>query len=202
MKTIIKEYTVYSFNELSNEAQNKALKKYQDINTDFEWYDSVYEWFKDTTIESGFDVEKIYFSGFWSQGDGAMFEFSDPGTGQLLKEFIDQLDLSQMRKNWLLSQTFAKISGKHSGRYYHSKSVSFSITFESNFAWNSAENFHYWIESFYSDFEDFVTSKYEDLCDKLYLQLEREYNYLISPEAIIETFEANEYQFTEDGLIH
>ena len=44
---------------------------------------------------------------------------------------------------------------------------------------------------------------FDDLADELngylYQKLMNQYEYLISDEAIIETIEANEYEFTEDG---
>lgn len=41
MKTI--EIKLYSFEELSKEAQTKVLEKYSDINVDYDWWDSTYE---------------------------------------------------------------------------------------------------------------------------------------------------------------
>jgi hypothetical protein len=41
MKT--KSYTVYTFDELSEEGKQKAIERYADINLDHEWWDSIYE---------------------------------------------------------------------------------------------------------------------------------------------------------------
>jgi hypothetical protein len=200
MKTV--EIEIYQFNELSPKSKIKALEKFSDINVDHGWYESVYDWFIGRAAEAGFSVDRIYFSGFYSQGDGAMFEYSDPGDDKLLREFIDTLDLSPMRKSWLLSQVYCRYSGTHSGHYYHSGCCSHSITFESNFTWSAAENFSDWIDSFHSDFEEFIESKYRDLCDELYDSLQIDYEYLTSEEAIIETIEANNYEFFRDGSIY
>ncbi len=57
MKTI--EIQLYSFDELSKEAQQKALDKHRDINVSFEWWESTYEDAKNIGLEiSGFDLDR------------------------------------------------------------------------------------------------------------------------------------------------
>lgn len=52
------------------------------------------------------------------------------------------------------------------------------------------------------DFED-VEDEYRTQLSEVFLQnLRNEYEYLTSKEAIIETIEANEYDFTEDGRLY
>ena len=67
---------IYKFEELNDESQEKAIEKFYDLNIYEGWWDSVYEMYMDRDTETGFDIDKIYFSGFHSQGDGAMFEGS------------------------------------------------------------------------------------------------------------------------------
>ncbi len=50
-----------------------------------------------------------------------------------------------------------------------------------------------------ADAEDIVTEALRDLARWLYRQLEREYEYLTSDEAVDEAIAANEYTFTEAG---
>ena len=38
-----REYTVYKFNELTEDQQQKAVERYGDINVDYEWWDCTYE---------------------------------------------------------------------------------------------------------------------------------------------------------------
>jgi hypothetical protein len=47
----------------------------------------------------------------------------------------------------------------------------------------------------------FISEVVKDLNRWLYRTLEKEYEYLSSDEAIIETIEANEYTFTESGKL-
>jgi len=199
MRTIEKQ--LYTFDELNDKAKAKALEKLYDINTTFDWQDCVYDEFKCDASNAGFNVNQIYYSGFWSQGDGAMFEYDTED--KLRIEFIKSLNLSPMREKWLTDLTYANCSGKHSGHYYHSKCVSHSITFEADGAhWLQYPNINKWIESYYEHFYEFIVDKYENLCDNLYTSLEKEYDYLTSEEQIIETIKANDYEFYEDGTMY
>lgn len=65
-----KEITIYKWEELSQTAQQRARDWYIQ-GLDFEWWDSVYEMCIDDGYEKGFVIDKINFSGFYSQGDGA-----------------------------------------------------------------------------------------------------------------------------------
>ena len=191
MKTV--EVNVYQFDELSDEAKEKAREWYRNGSFNYEWWDFLYDDFKERAKEVGFDVTNIYFRGFWSQGDGAMFEY-DYMRDKLRLEFINQLGLSAMRKDWLINNTMTSGRGKHRGHYYHSRCCEHNIYWEVDNG-----DLHYWLESFESDFIDFVTDKYEDLCHELYKSLEKEYEYLNSDEVIDESLIVNEYEFDEDG---
>lgn len=198
-ETITKE--IFSFDELSDEAKEKARDWWRDGGLDYEWYDAVYEHQKEIIERAGFDVTKIYFSGFWSQGDGAMFEY-DGLDEKLLDEFIDTLGLSPMRKKWLKTQGCITGKSKHSGHYYHSGCCSHDIYLESNFSWSAAENFSDWISSYVEDFEEFVKDKYSDLANDLYRALEKEYDWLNSDEQVDGTIRCNGYEFLEDGTMY
>lgn len=43
MRKVVHEYTVYNFDELTEEAKQKALGNLADINVDYEWWDYIYE---------------------------------------------------------------------------------------------------------------------------------------------------------------
>lgn len=202
MKTIAIQ--LFSFNELSEEAQKKAIKKHYDINVDDNWWEFVYDDFREQARNEGFNIDRMYFSGFWSQGDGAMFEYSGLDD-KLLHDFVDNIligteHLSPMRKQWLLNNVCISGKGKHHGHYYHEGCCSHSIYWEVNngdLHWST--NFYQWINSFADDFAEFVIDRYKDLCHSLYTSLENEYEYLTSEEAIKETLIMNEYDFTENG---
>ena len=47
--------------------------------------------------------------------------------------------------------------------------------------------------------EDEITECLRDFANWIYKQLERDYDYQNSDDAVAETIEANDYEFTEDG---
>jgi hypothetical protein len=199
----VKEVEVYSIDDVKNDKEllEKVINKHRDINVNFDWWDFIYEDFKEHNDEY-FDIDKIYFSGFWSQGDGAMFEYSSI-SDRLKDIFIDGLDLSPMRKGWLRNNVSVSGKGVQRGLYYHEKSCSHSIYWEvdnGDLYWDRP--LYQWIESFANDFENFVEELYSNLCCDLYSTLEKEYTHLTSDESILESLESNQYEFTEDGNIY
>ena len=62
------------YNELSHEAQEKARNECKNNLTSYEWWDDEYSWFKEVGESFGLRIDDIYWSGFWSQGDGASFK--------------------------------------------------------------------------------------------------------------------------------
>ena len=125
---------LYKFEELSEEAKLKCIEVVQNDEDYlfYDWWDSCYEWFKDTYGHL-FDIDRIYFSGFWSQGDGAMFEYSFLYENEWLDLFLaEQKDMSETRK--AMMKKFAAISGKgsHRGHYYHEKSCHHDVHIEAN----------------------------------------------------------------------
>ena len=195
MRTI--EQKVYSFTELSEAVQKKVIEKNYEINIHHDWYECITESYEDEN--KYFEVNKVYFSGFWSQGDGAMFEYS--GIKQtLIDEFIDSLNLSPMRKGWLENNIYVSGKGKHRGHYYHENCCNHAIYWEvDNGDLHWSDNLYQWLESFEDEFEIFVIDKYKDLCCDLYRDLEQHYEYLTSEEMIVETIKFNEYEFFENG---
>ena len=199
MRTI--EITAYQFAELSDKAKQKALEKMYDINVHDDWFDSVYEDFKmiceclGITLSSRrsgkFDEPCIYFSGFSSQGDGACFEGSysyvkgaskairdHAGLDKELHRIADNLQALQKANFYQLT---AGIENRHRG---------YSISVDVN---------RYDDKAISEATEDAVKELMNDLCSWLYKSLESEYDYMTSDAAIIETIEANEYEFDENG---
>src|SRR5690606_10902815 len=70
------ETKVYQLHELSSEAQEKAIENLRNHEgyLDYKWWDSTYEDVKTIAALFGLEIDEIYFSGFYSQGDGACFE--------------------------------------------------------------------------------------------------------------------------------
>ena len=195
MRTVLVQ--VFNFSELNATAKEVALENFRDINTHHDcWSEPIQEGFREKATEAGFEIEDIFFTGFWSQGDGAMFTYSG-FNDSMLKSFVEQLDLSDADKVIVLSQADTCGKGIHRGHYYHEKSCDHYSTLDStNPDWQYATDL---ISQLDDAFDKYVTKTYEDLCRELYRDLEKFHEELTSDEAVQEAIEDNEYEFTQDG---
>lgn len=201
--------------------QERLIEKYRDCNVDFDdWYDCVYEVWEEKLKEKGIELDSktsrtvgghtisspaIYFSGFWSQGDGACFE-----GGLYMDKFIEAHDLAKDYKAvafFVASGDSITCSISHNGRYYHSNSVDYNfdcyIETEEHDPVRTAIN-EAMYEQFESEWGGFQTSV-KDICqgymNEIYSDLEKEYDYLTSDEAVWDAIEANEWdEEDEDEL--
>ncbi len=204
--------TVYTLHELSSTAQEKARDWYRQHHADSNWYENVYEDFREVCGIFGIDLRQrvfrlsngrfmeepcIWFSGFCSQGDGACFEGRwhwQPATPRKIREYApqdrelhriaDALQAVQKRNFWQLQ---AEIS--HRGRYCHPYSMDITVTRNSPTG-----------QALTADAEAAVSETLRDLAFWLYRQLENEYDWLTSDAAVDEAIHINAYTFTEAGL--
>jgi len=65
------ETKVFHYNELPEHGKQRARQNYIDHWVHDEWYDYIYEDAREAGSVRGFEIDKMYFSGFYSQGDGA-----------------------------------------------------------------------------------------------------------------------------------
>lgn len=183
---------------------DKLVEKFHDFNVDHDWWDSTYDAFTHDMKAIGIDVDKMYFSGFWSQGDGACFEGSVNDWELMLKSigYTDPVLVAFAHDNWTFTST-------QSGRYYHSGSMHFSDPLEGT---GETEE---WLISVYGpeqddddlrnhvwaakltqfDFEQIhneLCEAFKSHADELYKMLEQEYEFLTSEECILESLNAND----------
>lgn len=193
MRTEIIERKLYKFEELSEEAKDKAIEKLYDINIDYDWWDSDFYDFKEIGKIMGIKITNIYFSGFSYQGDGACFEgeyFYNKGCLKELKEYAPTDEkLHQIAKDLQLIQKdafyhlYAYV--KHRGHYNHEMCTEIDVRNDVNELTNEQD--------------EQIKDALRDFMRWIYRQLEKQYEYLTSEEAIKETIEANEYEFTDNG---
>lgn len=186
---------IYKFDELSKDAQEKVIESFYDINIDYEWYEMTVDQLKREGEEKGFDIDNIYFSGFSSQGDGAMFEGS-VNDFSLFTVGINPHVIKAVKNNCLNLSW----SVKHRGHYYHSgcRAISFDAGnypgyYQQGYGWKG--NF----QDNMDILENNIEAAYEDFCSYIYRTLEKEYEWRTSKEEITETILANGYEFTKDG---
>ncbi|SIS91412.1 antitoxin of toxin-antitoxin stability system [Phaeovulum vinaykumarii] len=203
--------TVYQFPELSDAAKEKARSWYSDLAPHDDWWDAVYEDFERICEILGLRLKTspvrlmgggvrqkpcVWFSGFWSQGDGASFEGHlrhTKGVAARIRDYApmdatlhgiaDRLQAIQRRNFYQLVA-----EATHRGRYYHEYTMSVDVTRDSPSSQPPTE-----------DAEEIVTEALRDLARWLYRQLQAEYEHLTSDEAIEEGIIVNAYTFTEEG---
>jgi hypothetical protein len=205
------ETIVYRLDELDKRAREKARAWYREAGFDYDWFEFVFEDFericeivgvtlatRPIRLHGGGTRRKpcIWFSGFWSQGDGACFEGSlryrwgasrairahAPKDAELHR-IADALAAVQRPNFYQLKATIT-----HRDRYYHEYCMAISVERDSP-TWQDMT----------ADAEDIVIETMRDLARWLYRQLEREYDDLTSDEAVDEAIRANDYTFTETG---
>ena len=210
MRTETTTRTLYQFSELSEAAKQHALGKQaefegQEFDPEFVYYDAA-----NIAALMGIDLNKravklmgggtryepaIYYSGFWSQGDGACFEGTyqyKKGSQKAVREYapvdaklhriVDGLFSIQARNFYQLQAT-----SQQRGHYYHSGCMDVSVE-------------RYDGKEMTDDAEDEITQLLRDFADWIYKQLEAEYDYRVSAEACQESIEY-EYEFDENGDI-
>lgn len=194
------ETKVYTFDELSEEAKEIAIEANRYIHVEHnEWYEDVYDTFKEKYSDL-FEITNIYFSGFWSQVDGAMFEY-DGITDKLIDEFIAQLKFSPLRKKIIKDIFYFSGSGKHKYSNYHKYCCKHSINVEHNYIVSMGHypNIDDLMDDLQIMFESFIEERYIDIATELYSMLEDNYEWHTSDEAISKTLIVSEFEFTENG---
>ena len=64
---------IFKYEELNDCAKEKARNWYRDGNDDNFWSECVIDDAKEVAALMGWEIDKVYYSGFWSQGDGASY---------------------------------------------------------------------------------------------------------------------------------
>ena len=205
------ETNVFQYDELDDRAKERAREWYsRHVFEDSCDWEFVYEDAAEVADILGIDLRQrrvqlmggghryepsIYFSGFWSQGDGACFEGTyryAKGATKKIREYApqdkelhriaDELQAVQRKHFYHLIASM-----NHTGHYCHSGCMSVEV--EHN-------------EDRYRDIgdaEDEIKQLMRDFADWIYSQLENEYDYQTSDSAVEEAIRANEYEFDEDG---
>ena len=70
---------------LPDDVQERLLEEHRDLNVHHDWSDETIDEFKAKAFALGISVGSVYWSGFWSQGDGACFTGRIVDWGEFLK---------------------------------------------------------------------------------------------------------------------
>ena len=157
---------IFKFEELSEEAKQKAIEKMYDINVSHNWWEFTYEDAKRIGLEiNGFDLGRgSYINSEMLWGGIEVVE-------SILEEHGEGCDTHTLAKEY--KEKYKALDKK----YTEDETL---CDFEE--------------ESFELD-----SDLKEDLQDAYLKMLRNEMEYLMSEEAIIETIESNDYEFTANG---
>jgi hypothetical protein len=209
------------FEELDQRAKDNAISQYGEPPDD--WYESVYScYIGDKAVEAtGMLVDQIYYSGFYSQGDGASW------TGRInLDDFIQHyvkpehpdagrytVLLELMREDWI---SIRALIYTNSFMYVHSGGmklegvdITADIDADDNDSVFTQGIFQgagikgvaraIDVESLVNDLEEWVLAEAKSLADEIYIALRDEYEHYTSEEYFMEIIYINGWRFDSKG---
>lgn len=203
--------TVYQFNELSDKAKDKAR----------EWWRSHYEFDAEYTVDDVCDVAEligldirckrkdradgttlwspsVYWSGFYSQGDGASFKGTykyRKGSVAAVKAYApNDTELHRIAKALVNAQrhAFYQLSAdiRQSGNYCHEMSMEIQVYKPKNEYCPVPVGV-----------EKGIIEALRDFARWIYKRLEQDYEYQLTDEQIDDALVANGYEFDEEGKL-
>ena len=188
---------------------------------DYEWWEGVYEMAIADGYELGFCIDKIYFSGFWSQGDGASWVGQVDVRQWLETNVPDSIGISAwcqliqedvVTKHMKVDQISSHYSHENTMRFgeivddTECYEDDFVLSLPSIFKGMSIANLFDIIEcdadcqfKNIEQIESAIEESCKDYARDIYQKLREEYEYLCSDEMMLDHFNANDYHFTEEG---
>lgn len=186
----VDKYKVYSFKNLPEDSKEKALEKYYAINVeDGDWYED------DFLVDMGVP-KKIQDKSFKIKQGGTIFKWDkiyfDIDRGDYIQfknlrvedEDSFRQTLGVSKKTWDKTDYYFKDNGREGDTY---------VEFEEKEGKEFTESEKVELEKAQENFSELMHQSKKGL--------RANYEYLTSRESIEETFEANDYRFTEKGEI-
>ena len=157
MEIIKREYKVYDYFELSEDAQRKVIEDLYTINVDHEWWEYTFE----VASQAGIDIESFdcdYRCGI----QGRLNDSPENSIEHILKEHGEDCETYKIALKY--KPLFEKVEEDEED------------------------------EDLENDYKNELLEEYLSI-------LTKEYEYLTSLEAIVETIQSNEYTFLENGTM-
>lgn len=199
-----------SWTALTEETRDRLLAEHRDIHVSGEdWYEFTVAEFKAEMLTIGFEIERTYWSGFWSQGDGACFFGKTVDLGKLLKAFdptLPEVVCTRAVRQCPALHVGARGWYSHSGTmYFASCDLELWPTAEDEAdplilaAWRAATESGQILVDREGEILKFLRAKADDL----YRRLEAEYEHLTSDEEVVAGILAHELieEEEEDDLV-
>lgn len=185
----------YMANELPEKIKLSLLQTYHEINLSYDWSQPIIEGFNEDLDEYGITAE-VFFTGFWSPGDGACFVTDTVDTDKLIRKLYEKgYDIPEdcLLYSKDLSVMIQKCASSSANRYSHENTIE---------AYVHNENQEFPIKPMLV-LENTLTEWAREVSRELYSKLENYYIELTTDEAIMNTLmdEDNQYLFTQSGTI-
>jgi hypothetical protein len=171
-----KTYNVYKFDELTDEQKQKAVDNLRNINVDYDWWDFTYEDAKQAGLEiTGFDLDR-----------------NRHATGKFINGALDsahaiEKEHGKEAETYKTAQSYLKDRGALVTKYANKNNPD-TVDEEKT-------------DDFDSECDELDDEFLKSLLEDYSIMLQKESEYKTTDEAIIETIQANDYDFTEDGKI-
>ncbi len=176
---------VYRFDELTPDAQTKAVELLNDINVDHNWWESTVENQTEVLAEQGFLNADIKFSGFCSQGDGACFDADID-----LEKFTSDKRIISITREYCHFHIARTSMANH---YSHERTRYVD--------YNSLDDRYTRINAALQTLSETIEARRLSLSKQIYKDLQVDYEYLTSRESIVKSINAKEYEFFANGKL-
>jgi hypothetical protein len=199
------ETTVCQFNELSDEAKEKARERYRNIMYDDFYFECqmITEDMQEQIKESGFTLNErgLEWNLGHTQGDyiGITGKINDDKINELIMNELTNKE--KKRYKLLVIDTYA-IEITHKVNYHHYYGQQVEVIVEiGNFDDNEIKEsmLDKFVDDTYCKIEKAIKDYVDDVCSDLKSYGYREIEYLYSNEIVDEMLRINEYEFTKDG---
>jgi hypothetical protein len=163
---------VYEFNELSEEAKEKAIEKLWNINVDYEWWDCVYDDAENIGLKiKEFDLDR----GSYVKGEFTIS--AQEVASNIIRDHGESCETYQTAVNFIneYEPVFSDYMNEQSENFESGELEDKMLDMESEFL--------------------------KSLCEDYRIMLQREYEWRTSTDEIIKTIDANGYEFTKDGKL-
>ena len=170
------EIKIYQFSELSEEAKEKAIQWGAELNISHDWWEFTY----DDATNIGLKIDS--FDLYRREINGEILNSATDTATKIIEDHGEECDTYKLASVFLMQ--WANLVSKYSD------GIKTDIVAEEN-------------EGQFDEEANELEAEFKrELLEEYLCMRDREYHYLTSEEAIIETIEANEYEFTEDGEIY
>lgn len=175
--------------DLPYKTRHRLLAKYRNVNVEWDWWDSTYDLFIADMDEIGvhIDSKDIFFSGFWSQGDGAAFGGAVDDWGKVFRH-LGLLPMFLFYHEQMSYMRFRSSTTRNNNMTFDAVLTLMDSPYDRE---EDPLRYHAWhmgvpSEEDLSDLEDKLREMFENAASKLYKDLESEYEYLTDDERVIE----------------